>query len=237
MSRVSAHVRADHWSSYYCYGSACVHLPSRSTMPGKRQITLDAIAAQRSNIRAGRRPFREQKKQALGKLDEARALLEESRRYEAPDPGAESQDPGDAGETYRFAQGCTGGNSCSCVEDIAPWTIARRRGVVLNERQQRLQELQAVLDERIREVAAYVAFARTGVSEIAKLQERLSDLAPAGIRSPVTGNAAGAQPGGTGPTECACPDAQGEPCPADAATAKPQHHLEVTQLDRDRAAD
>ena len=202
----------------------------------KAPITLDAIAAQRGNIEQADGLSEEQKKQALGKLDEARALLEESRRYEAQTQALKARIQEMPEKLADLHKGAPVEQLQLRIEDIAPWTIAQLE-VVLNERQQRLRELQAVLDEKDREVAAYVAFARTGVSEITKLQERLSDLAQPGSGS-VTGNAAD----GLNQAEQARQNARALMLKANLALLMLQQQnlntiSEVTQLDRDRAAD
>jgi len=116
-------------------------------------ITLDTIAAQRGNIEQADGLSEEQKKQALGKLDEARALLEESRRYETQTQALKTRIQEMPEKLADLRKGAPVEQLRLRIEDIAPWTIAQLE-VVLNERQQRLRELQAALDEKDREVAA-----------------------------------------------------------------------------------
>ena len=199
-------------------------------------ITLDTIAAQRGNIEQADGLSEEQKKQALGKLDEARALLEESRRYETQTQALKTRIQEMPEKLADLRKGAPVEQLRLRIEDIAPWTIAQLE-VVLNERQQRLRELQAALDEKDREVAAYVAFARTSVSEITKLQERLSDLAQPGSGSAISNAAEGLNQ-----AEQTRRNARALMLKANLALLMLQQQnlnviSEVTQLDRDLAAD
>ncbi len=203
---------------------------------GAAPITLDTIAAQRSEIEQAGSLTDEQKKQASAKLDEARALLEESRRYEAQTQALKTRIREMPEKLADLQKGAPLRQLQLRIEDIAPWTIAQLE-VVLNERQQRLRELQANLDEKDREVAAYVAFARTGVSEITKLQERLSDPV---LSAP--GAAIGGTADGLSETEQTRQKARALMLKANLALLTLQQQnlnviSEVTQLDRDLAAD
>ena len=148
-------------------------LPSLGAEPVP--LSLDLLTSQRTEIEQAGDLAEEQKKQALSRIDETRSLLEEAKRLESRGEALLSRIQLAPQQLSDLRQDAAIAKLRLDPKEIAPWTIAQLE-VVLNDRQQTLAEMQSDLADKDRELTSYLTLARTGGSELADLEKRLSDL-------------------------------------------------------------
>ena len=141
----------------------------------KSPLLSNALNLRRAEIERADNLSDEQKKQALSRIGEAQALLEEAadleRRKEAllrliregPETLARLATQ-DATEGLKFDP-----------KAIEPWTNAQLE-IVLNERQRQMEDMQKTLVEKDQALDAYLALTRSGGAEIAELERRLNEV-------------------------------------------------------------
>ena len=136
-------------------------------------VTLEQISAARTEVEQSTSLSADQRKLATTKLDEARNWIEETTRIEAEtrDLRAKLQKAPEL-----LAQLRTSSNKVSAINaaDMEQMSAEHLEGL-LEERLQRFNDIQNDLKISEKELAGYVAAARTGVDDIAALKTRLEE--------------------------------------------------------------
>jgi len=145
--------------------------------PPQKSPAPDALATQRAGIESATNLTEDQKKQALTRLDDTRALIEEANRFDARVQELREKIRQAPAELSRLRNDKSVADLRLNRRDIEPWTDVQLE-VVLSERQARLGELQGALAEKDKRLANYLSLARTGGTELSLLEGQLADMAP-----------------------------------------------------------
>ncbi|MGB5493218.1 MAG: mechanosensitive ion channel domain-containing protein [Sedimenticolaceae bacterium] len=155
----------------------------------KSPLLSSSLNLQRAEIERASNLSDAQKKQALSKVDEAQALLEQAEGFERRKEALLTlirRGP----ETLAMLARQDATNELKLdLKAIEPWTNAQLE-VVLSERQRQLEEMQKTLVEKDEVLDAYLAQTRSGGGELAELERRLKE-----VQGPsATGGPEGADP-------------------------------------------
>ncbi|MGB5452222.1 MAG: mechanosensitive ion channel domain-containing protein [Sedimenticolaceae bacterium] len=159
---------------------ACIPLGPVFAAPadiGTEALTAEALGTLRVEVERTADISSEQKSQAVAQLDQAQTLLEEAHRFDARSLELQER----LGEAPRLVRQLRKNQPTEPLElDLAtvdPWSNEQLE-VVLNERQLTLAAMQSAFTDKDRELTSNLTLARTGGSELATLEKRLSDLSP-----------------------------------------------------------
>lgn len=138
-------------------------------------VTLESIAAKRADIEQAQNLPEEQRKALLAKLDEARAWVEKANtlRNDLQDLQSAVRDaPKRLAQLRTAAQGA---RPPWTEDEIQQWDTERLE-TTWSDTKKRLDQAQADLLLKQRELTAYVTAAKTGGAELAELKKRLGEL-------------------------------------------------------------
>ena len=155
-------------------------------------VTAESLNTYQAEIENAADLSEEDKKLALARINESRALLEESERFSSRTQALLDRVRGAPGQLKRLRQGIDVAELKLDLRAIEPWSEEQLE-VVLNERKLRLAEMQGSFADADKVLGDYLNLARTGGVELAALEKRL-----AALQAPATGN------GGAGTLQTVC---------------------------------
>ncbi len=148
---------------------------------GGPTITADSLSTYQAEIESATGLSEEEKKLALARINESRALLEETERFSSRTQALLDRVRGAPAQLKRLRQGIDVAELKLDLRAIEPWTEEQLE-VVLNERKLRLAEMQGSFADADKVLGDYLNLARTGGAELAALEKRL-----AALQAPATG--------------------------------------------------
>ena len=142
-------------------------------------VTSESLSIYQADIERSAGLSEEEKKHALARIDESRALMEEAGRLSARTQALLDSVREAPSRLKRMRQGIDVAELKLDLATIDPWTEEQLE-VVLSERRVRLAEMQNSLAGAERVLDDYLNLARTGGNELAELEKRLAGLQTAG---------------------------------------------------------
>jgi potassium efflux system protein len=173
-------------ASLVCAGTL-VHAAAAAEV-SKSPLLSSGLNLQRADIERADNLSDEQKKQALAKIGEAQALLEQAEGFERRKEALLTLIRQGPEALAKLARQDASNELKLDLKAIKPWTNAQLE-VVLGERQRQLEDMQKTLVEKDEALDAYLAQTRSGGGEIAELERRLKEVqGPSATDGPEGGN-------------------------------------------------